>query len=69
LGGKPLFAVLLLSDGANSTGSEPLNVLDDVKKTGVPVYTSALEPTPALQRSRTTSARPRPTPFLPIARR
>ena len=41
-GGKPLFAVLLLSDGANSTGSEPLNVLDDVKKTGVPVYTIAL---------------------------
>ena len=41
-GGKPLFAVLLLSDGANSTGSEPLNVLDDAKKTGVPVYTIAL---------------------------
>jgi Ca-activated chloride channel family protein len=41
-GGKPLFAVLLLSDGANSTGSEPLNILDEAKKTGVPVYTIAL---------------------------
>ena len=41
-GGKPLFAVLLLSDGANSTGSEPLDVLDEAKKAGVPVYTIAL---------------------------
>jgi Ca-activated chloride channel family protein len=41
-GGKPLFAVLLLSDGANSTGSEPLNILDDAKKAGVPIYTIAL---------------------------
>ena len=41
-GGKPLFAVLLLSDGANSTGSEPLNILDEAKKSGVPVYTIAL---------------------------
>jgi Ca-activated chloride channel homolog len=41
-GGKPLFAVLLLSDGANSTGSEPLNILDEAKATGVPVYTIAL---------------------------
>jgi Ca-activated chloride channel homolog len=41
-GGKPLFAVLLLSDGANSTGSEPLNVLDEAKKAGVPIYTIAL---------------------------
>ena len=41
-GGKPLFAVLLLSDGANSTGSEPLNVLDQAKEAGVPVYTIAL---------------------------
>jgi Ca-activated chloride channel homolog len=41
-GGKPLFAVLLLSDGANSTGSEPLNVLDEAKKASVPIYTIAL---------------------------
>jgi Ca-activated chloride channel family protein len=41
-GGKPLFAVLLLSDGANSTGSEPLNILDQAKRAGVPIYTIAL---------------------------
>jgi Ca-activated chloride channel family protein len=41
-GGKPLFAVLLLSDGANTTGSEPLNILDQAKEAGVPVYTIAL---------------------------
>jgi len=41
-GGKPLFAVLLLSDGANSTGSEPLNILDQAKEAGVPVYAIAL---------------------------
>jgi Ca-activated chloride channel homolog len=41
-GGKPLFAVLLLSDGANSTGSEPLAILDQAKAAGVPVYTIAL---------------------------
>jgi Ca-activated chloride channel family protein len=40
-GGKPLFAVVLLSDGANSTGSEPLNILDQAKQAGVPVYTIA----------------------------
>jgi len=40
-GGKPLFAVVLLSDGANSTGSEPLNILDEAKQAGVPVYTIA----------------------------
>lgn len=40
-GGKPLFAVVLLSDGANSTGSEPLNILEDAKQAGVPVYTIA----------------------------
>ena len=40
-GGKPLFAVVLLSDGANSTGSEPLNILDEAKEAGVPVYTIA----------------------------
>jgi Ca-activated chloride channel family protein len=41
-GGKPLFAVLLLSDGANSTGSEPLNILDQAKRAEVPIYTIAL---------------------------
>ena len=40
-GGKPLFAVVLLSDGANSTGSEPLNILEQAKEAGVPVYTIA----------------------------
>jgi Ca-activated chloride channel homolog len=41
-GEKPLSAVLLLSDGANSTGSEPLAVLDQAKEAGVPIYTIAL---------------------------
>ena len=41
-GSKPLYAVLLLSDGANSTGSEPLAVLDQAKEAGVPIYTIAL---------------------------
>jgi Ca-activated chloride channel family protein len=41
-GGKPLYAVLLLSDGANSTGSEPMAVLDEAKEAGVPIYTIAL---------------------------
>jgi Ca-activated chloride channel family protein len=41
-GGKPLFAVLLLSDGANSIGSEPLNIIDEAKEAGVPIYTIAL---------------------------
>src|SRR5215475_79188 len=41
-GDKPLFAVLLLSDGANSTGSEPLAVVDEAKKAGIPIYTIAL---------------------------
>lgn len=40
-GGKKLFAILLLSDGANSTGREPLDVLDQAKEAGVPVYTIA----------------------------
>ena len=34
--------MLLLSDGANSTGSEPLTVLDEAKEAGVPIYTIAL---------------------------
>lgn len=40
-GGKPLFAILLLSDGANSVGREPLEVLDEAKEAGVPIYTIA----------------------------
>jgi Ca-activated chloride channel family protein len=40
-GGKPLFAILLLSDGANSVGREPLEVLDLAKQAGVPIYTIA----------------------------
>jgi Ca-activated chloride channel homolog len=40
-GGKPLFAILLLSDGANSIGREPLDVLDEAKEAGVPIYTIA----------------------------
>jgi Ca-activated chloride channel family protein len=40
-GGKPLFAILLLSDGANSVGREPLEVLDEAKQAGVPIYTIA----------------------------
>jgi Ca-activated chloride channel family protein len=40
-GGKPLFAVLLLSDGANSVGREPLDVINEAKEAGVPIYTIA----------------------------
>jgi Ca-activated chloride channel homolog len=40
-GGKQLFAILLLSDGANSVGREPLEVLDEAKQAGVPIYTIA----------------------------
>jgi Ca-activated chloride channel homolog len=40
-GGKSLFAILLLSDGANSIGREPLDVLDQAKEAGVPIYTIA----------------------------
>jgi Ca-activated chloride channel family protein len=39
---KKLFAVLLLSDGANTAGVNPLDVLDEAKEAGVPVYTIAL---------------------------
>jgi Ca-activated chloride channel homolog len=39
---KKLFAVLLLSDGANTAGVDPLDVLDEAKEAGVPVYTIAL---------------------------
>lgn len=42
VGEKPLFAVLLLSDGANTTGSEPLAVVDEAKEAGVPIFTIAL---------------------------
>jgi len=41
-GSKPLFAVLVLSDGANSIGSEPLDAIEVAKEAGVPVYTIAL---------------------------
>jgi Ca-activated chloride channel homolog len=40
-GGKPLFAILLLSDGANSVGREPLDVIDEAKEVGVPIHTIA----------------------------
>jgi Ca-activated chloride channel family protein len=40
-GGKPLFAILLLSDGANSVGREPLDVLDEAREAGVPIYSIA----------------------------
>ena len=37
-----LFAVLLLSDGANTSGVEPSVAVDEVKEAGVPIYTIAL---------------------------
>ena len=37
-----LFAVLLLSDGANTSGVEPSVALDEVRDAGVPIYTIAL---------------------------
>ena len=40
-GKKPLVAILLLSDGANSVGREPLDVVDVAKKAGIPIYTIA----------------------------
>jgi Ca-activated chloride channel homolog len=40
-GSKPLFAILLLSDGANSIGREPLEVVDLAKEAGIPIYTIA----------------------------
>jgi Ca-activated chloride channel family protein len=40
-GGKPLFAILLLSDGANSVGREPLDVIDEAQDAGVPIHTIA----------------------------
>jgi Ca-activated chloride channel family protein len=39
---ETLFAVLLLSDGANSAGVDPLEVLPEAKEAGVPIYTIAL---------------------------
>jgi Ca-activated chloride channel family protein len=39
---KKLFAVLLLSDGKNTAGVDPLDVLDEAKEAGVPIYTIAL---------------------------
>jgi Ca-activated chloride channel family protein len=40
-GGRPLFAILLLSDGANSVGREPLDVVDEAQQAGIPIYTIA----------------------------
>ena len=40
-GDRPLFAILLLSDGANSIGREPLDVVDEAQEAGVPIYTIA----------------------------
>jgi Ca-activated chloride channel homolog len=40
-GGRPLFAILLLSDGASTTGREPLDVVDQAREAGVPIYTIA----------------------------
>jgi Ca-activated chloride channel homolog len=40
-GGRPLFAILLLSDGANSVGREPLDVIDEAQEAGVPIHTIA----------------------------
>jgi Ca-activated chloride channel homolog len=39
---ETLFAVLLLSDGKNSAGVEPRDVLDEAKEAGVPIHTIAL---------------------------
>jgi Ca-activated chloride channel family protein len=39
---KKLFAVLLLSDGKNTAGVDPLDVLDEAKEASVPIYTIAL---------------------------
>ncbi|HYZ19895.1 MAG TPA: VWA domain-containing protein [Gaiellaceae bacterium] len=39
---KKLFAVLLLSDGTNTAGVDPLDVLDEAKEANVPIYTIAL---------------------------
>jgi Ca-activated chloride channel family protein len=41
-GDEPTFSVLLLSDGANSTGSDPLDAIEVAKQAGVAVYTIAL---------------------------
>jgi Ca-activated chloride channel homolog len=40
-GDRPLFAILLLSDGASTTGREPLDVVDEAREAGVPIYTIA----------------------------
>ena len=41
-GDEPTFSVLLLSDGANSTGSDPLDAIEVAKEAGVAIYTIAL---------------------------
>jgi Ca-activated chloride channel family protein len=40
-GDEPLFAILLLSDGASTTGREPLDVVDEAREAGIPIYTIA----------------------------
>lgn len=40
--GEPTFSVLLLSDGANSTGSDPLEAIEVAKEAGIAIYTIAL---------------------------
>jgi len=39
---EPAFSVLLLSDGANTTGSDPMDAVEVAKEAGVPIYTIAL---------------------------
>jgi Ca-activated chloride channel homolog len=41
-GDEATFSVLLLSDGANSTGSDPLEAIEVAKEAGVAIYTIAL---------------------------
>ena len=53
---KPLFAVLLLSDGANSAGIDPIEAVEVAKEAGVPVYTIALGTRPEPSTFRTSSA-------------
>jgi Ca-activated chloride channel family protein len=38
----PPFAVIVLSDGASTTGRDPLNAAERAKEAGIPVYTVAL---------------------------
>ena len=38
----PPFAVIVLSDGASTTGRDPINAAERAKEAGIPVYTVAL---------------------------